>query len=126
MKKVLAFILAIVYLSSTVGATVHLHYCMDKLINWTLNNEGSKCKNCGMEKDGGCCKDVNKFVKTSIDQSTTGAIQLLQAPVIDTHIPFSNVDENYSFYLPNEYPTSHAPPIKTGSDILVRNCVFRI
>ena len=126
MKKVFALILSLVYLTSSVGATVHLHYCMDKLVNWSLNDEGNKCKKCGMEKDGNCCKDENKFVKNSLDQSTTSAIQILQAPAIDDHISLINVDENYSFSYIHEYPTSHAPPIKTGVDILVLNCVFRI
>lgn len=126
MKKVFAFILAIVYLSSTVGATIHLHYCMDKLVNWTLQEEGSKCKNCGMEKDGGCCKDENKFVKNTIDQSATGAIQLLQAPAISTHILFSTSTGNYFFTPGKEYPINHAPPSKTGVDILIHNSIFRI
>jgi len=126
MKKVFALILSLVYLTSSVGATIHLHYCMDKLINWSLRSDGNKCKNCGMEKDGKCCKDENKFVKNSLDQSTTSAIQILQAPVISDHLSFISINENYSFSSINEYPTSHAPPIRTGVDILVRNCVFRI
>ena len=126
MKKVFALILSLVYLTSSVGTTVHLHYCMDKLVNWSLNDEGNKCQKCGMEKDGNCCKDENKFVKNSLDQSTTSAIQILPAPVIDGHISLINVDEDYSFSYINEYQTSHAPPIKTVVDILVRNCVFRI
>lgn len=125
MKKLFALILAIVYLSSTVGATVHVHFCMNKLVNWSLNDDGNKCKNCGMEKDGNCCKDESKFVKNSLDQTATGAIQLLLAPTTDP-VAFMNVDENYSSYLTNEYPANHAPPIKTGIDILVRNCIFRI
>jgi hypothetical protein len=126
MKKVFALILSLVYLASSVGATVHLHYCMDKLVNWSLNDEGNKCRKCGMEKDGNCCKDENKFVKNSLDQTTTSAIQILQPPATDDHISLINVDENYSFSYINEYPTNHAPPIKTGVDILVLNCVFRI
>ena len=126
MKKVFAFILAIVYLSSVAGATVHLHFCMDKLVNWTLKDEGSKCQNCGMEKDGGCCKDESKFVKNTIDQSATGAIQLLQAPAIDTNFSFTKVADSYSFSYINDYPVSHAPPLRTGSDILLHNCIFRI
>ena len=126
MKKVFAFILAIVYLGSTVGATVHMHYCMDRLVNWTLKDEGNKCNNCGMEKSDGCCKDESKFVKNSIDQSATGAIQLLQAPAIDTHLLITIVTDNSSFSYINEYPVSHASPPKTGLDILLHNCVFRI
>ena len=126
MKKILALILSVVYLTSSVGATVHLHYCMDKLINWSFSDEGNKCKNCGMEKSGNCCKDENKFVKNSLDQSATGAIQLLQPPAIDTHISFTGVSDNCSFPSINEYPINHSPPVDDGVDIRIRNCVFRI
>jgi hypothetical protein len=79
-----------------------------------------------MEKDGGCCKDEHKFFKNSIDQNTTGAVQLLHAPAIDSHISFINIGDSYSFCYINEYPVLHVPPLKTGTDILIRNCVFRI
>jgi hypothetical protein len=126
MKKLFTFILAFIYLTSSVGATVHLHYCMDKLVNWSLNDEGGKCKTCGMEKDGGCCKDEHKFVKNSLDQSATGAIQLSQLPTIDSPISFINITDDLSFSLTKDSPASHAPPINSGFDILIRNCVFRI
>jgi hypothetical protein len=125
-KKVFALILSIVYLSSSVGATVHLHYCMDKLVNWSLNDEGSKCKNCGMEKDGNCCKDEQKFVKNNLDQGVAGAIQLFQSPAIDTHFSLINIVDNYSYSFIDEYPISHSPPNDNGIDILIYNCVFRI
>ena len=80
MKKILVSILAVFYLTSVVGATVHLHFCMDKLINWSLlKRDGDKCDKCGMKKDGGCCKDEHKFVKNNVDQNTTeSAIQFMQ------------------------------------------------
>ena len=80
MKKILVSIFAVFYLASTVGATVHLHYCMDKLINWSLmKSDGDKCDKCGMKKDGGCCKDEQKFVKNNFDQKATeSSIDALQ------------------------------------------------
>src|SRR6187431_609083 len=83
MKKILVSILAVFYLASSVGATVHLHYCMDKIIGWSLlNSSGDKCNKCGMEKDGGCCKDENKFVRNNVDQKVAeSAIQLQAAAV---------------------------------------------
>lgn len=126
MKKIFALLLAIVYLGSTVGATVHLHYCMDRLVNWTVRDEGSMCKNCGMEKGGGCCNDESKFIKNDVDQSATGAMQALQAPAIDTHVSFTHVADGYSLSYVNEYRVSHAPPLKTGIEILLHNCIFRI
>jgi len=126
MKKIFAVILSLVYLSSSIGTTVHMHYCMDKFVNWSLNAEGDKCTNCGMEKDGNCCRDESKFVKNSLDQSATGAIQLLQIPATESRISPINIAHNCSFCYVNEYPTIDVPPASSGVGILIRNCVFRI
>lgn len=128
MKKVIVFILAAFYLCSSTGATVHLHYCMGKVVSWSLEDKsGDECGKCGMEKDGGCCKDESKFVKNNLDQKTTeSAIQLLQITTFAAPIDFVNEQGFYSFSLIESYPISHAPPLKTGVDILLHNCVFRI
>src|SRR5450432_3882623 len=79
MKKVLATILAFVYLSSSMGATIHLHYCMGKLASWGLiDHESKSCAQCGMTKRSpasqcmaakmNCCKDEHKQIKTDKDQ----------------------------------------------------------
>lgn len=126
MKKILASILASLYLTSAIGATVHLHYCMDKLINWSLTkSDGDKCDKCGMEKDGGCCKDEQKFVKNSVDQKVTEssfeAIRFLPAT---SPVAGFNISE-FNSSIVDKYPVSHAPPIR-GSKIHIRNCLFRI
>ncbi|HEU5167957.1 MAG TPA: hypothetical protein VFU29_20575 [Chitinophagaceae bacterium] len=128
MKKILVSILAVFYLASSVGATVHLHYCMGKLINWSLlNNDGDKCDKCGMKKDGGCCKDENKFVKNNVDQKVAeSAIQLIQMAAVATPAPFIYTSEHYFSSLIKEYPTSHAPPRNNGVGIYILNRVFRI
>lgn len=128
MKKVIVSILAAFYLCSSAGATIHLHYCMGKLINWSLlKGDGDKCGKCGMKKDGGCCKDEHKFVKNNFDQKATeSTINLL--PLITSSVPvsFVNLAENYSFSLIEEYPLCHAPPLISAGEIYIRNCVFRI
>ena len=79
MKKVLATILAFVYLSSSMGATIHMHYCMGKLASWGLiDHESTHCAQCGMvKKTSGtqhmaakmdCCRDEHKQIKTDKDQ----------------------------------------------------------
>jgi hypothetical protein len=75
MKKFLAVILALAYMTASTGATLHMHYCMGKLADWGLGHNTSKtCDKCGMEKSGekdnGCCKDEHKFVKNNTDQKT--------------------------------------------------------
>ena len=51
MKKFITAILAVLYLGTSSGATIHMHYCMGKLADWGLGHQNSKtCGNCGMEK----------------------------------------------------------------------------
>ena len=128
MKKILVSIFAVFYLASSVGATVHLHFCMDKLINWSLlNSDGDKCDKCGMKKDGGCCKDEHKFVKNNIDQKVAeSAIQLLQMATVATQTALIYPSEHYFSSLIQEYPISHAPPRSNGVGIYILNSVFRI
>src|SRR5450755_4151392 len=80
MKKVLATILVFIYLSTSMGATIHLHYCMGKLASWGLiDHESKNCAACGMVKKTStssqcmsakmdCCKDEHKQIKTDKDQ----------------------------------------------------------
>lgn len=128
MKKILASILAILYLTSSVGATIHLHYCMDKLINWSLTkSDGDKCDKCGMEKDGGCCKDEDKVIKNDVDQTIAeSTFQSLQ--VLSTAAPFAFIttSENSFPSLIEKYPICHAPPLISAGEIYILNCVFRI
>lgn len=126
MRKIIVSILAVFYLCSSTGATVHMHYCMGKLINWSLFKDGDKCSKCGMKKDGGCCKDENKFVKNNFDQKATESINLVQLLVSPAPVLFIDIAESYASSLLETYPTSHAPPISSGLEIYIRNCVFRI
>ena len=128
MKKILVSILAVFYLTSSVGATVHLHYCMDQLISWSLSKgDGDKCDKCGMKKDGGCCKDEHKFVKNNVDQKVAEAsIQLIQMAAVATPAAFIDTPEHYFSSLLKEYSKSNAPPRNKGVRIYILNSVFRI
>lgn len=128
MKKILVSILAVYYLASSVGTTVHLHYCMDKLIDWSLlKKEGDECDKCGMEKDGGCCKDENKFVKNNVDQKVTEpAAQFIWIAAVATPVGLIYPSEHHFSSLIQEYPICHAPPRSNGVGIYLLNRVFRI
>ena len=127
MKKILVSIFAVFYLASSVGATVHLHYCMDKFIDWSLlKSGGDKCDKCGMEKDGGCCKDENKFVKNNIDQKIAeSSIQLTQMAAVASPAAFIYISEYHFSSIIQENPFGHAPP-RNGVGIYILNCVFRL
>lgn len=131
MKKFVVFILAFVYLSLSVGATVHLHFCMDKLVSSGLwHDKDDKCGKCGMEKsqekDNGCCKDEHKQVKLETEHK--GAVTYSLSELISFALP-TPVFEVPVINLPTvteQNPLSHAPPRSGDIAVYIRNCVFRI
>ncbi len=140
MKKVLATILALIYLSNSVGATVYLHYCKDKLVTWSIGHKKSdknSCPNCGMHKsttnkhcgqeNKGCCKDDQKQVKLENDQKISEASFYLAKIPVET---ISSVFPDHSFIyvssITEEYPVTHAPPQTPHAPLFVFNCIYRI
>ena len=140
MKKFLVFILAVNYLTSSIGATVHLHFCMDKLVAWGIGHTETKanaCPYCGMAKSNtdkhcgkqskGCCHDEQKQLKIEKDQKTVD-------PGFNLVKPLAQIDDHSTFDLSAiiidspilEYPTSHASPRAENVSLFLRNCVFRI
>ncbi|MBS0425003.1 MAG: hypothetical protein JST09_18895 [Bacteroidetes bacterium] len=141
MKKFLVTILALVYLTTSIGATVHFHFCMDKLVAWGLGSGKSKskaCPYCGMVKTSadkhcgkqskGCCHDEHKQVKVEKDQKVVDAGFKLERPllVIADHTLPGELSSIAVFSPSIEYPLTHAPPRTDKAPLFVRNCVFRI
>lgn len=140
MKKFLVTILALVYLSSSIGATVYRHYCMDKLVAWGLGDEKKNkksCPYCGMDKTSqdkhcveeskGCCKDEQSVVKLQNDQKISEAsFQFSQIPV--EAITPSIFDDSFEYVssITEDNPLSHAPPRTQNVSLFVLNCDFRI
>lgn len=126
MKKILFVILALVYMSTTTGAGMHLHYYMGELDEWSFGKKASGvCGNCGMDKssdsDSGCCKDEQTFVKNSTDQKMVDAGLLLWHPL--AYIPGRAAYERLLVDIPvvMEYrPVDHAPPLYGG----LAACIF--
>jgi hypothetical protein len=132
MKKFVVSILALVYISSSAGATVHMHYCMGKLADWGIGQiKSNTCGKCGMEKsigkDNGCCTDEQKFIKDNTDQKTAesafNALQLITAVIPVSFIEIPSTDFSFT---PEENHISHAPPRSNGVAVYIRNCVFLI
>lgn len=132
MKKFIAAILAIFYLSTSTGANIHMHYCMGELADWGLGHNKSKtCGNCGMEKseekDNGCCKDEHKFVKNDNDQKTTESfVTNFSLQVIDIPVECFTSSEILVSSVTEKHPVSHAPPRSSGVAVYIRNCTFLI
>lgn len=130
MKKIAVILLLIIYSSATVGATAHLHYCMDEFVGWSLfHGKDNKCGKCGMEEKGkdGCCKDEHKHFKLKTDHQKAYVAQLINLvttpALIESVIDFRlhsilNINESY--------PTCHAPPDIGNKKLHVLHCVFLI
>jgi hypothetical protein len=92
MKKLLLFIVTFAYLATSSGASIYIHECMGKAIEWNLkSNDSDKCPNCGMHKNAAndCCKDHVKVIKVPSDQqlpeaffkNLSSTIAVLPAPL---------------------------------------------
>lgn len=133
MKKTVAILLLLIYGSTTMGATVYVHYCMDEFAGWSLFNgkdkKCGKCGKCGMQEENkeGCCKDEHKQFKLKVDHQKVEVAQLftlfispgLSVPIVDfTFHSLLNITERY--------PTGHAPPDIGQEKLYVHNCVFLV
>ena len=132
MKKLIVAILALVYITTSTGAVIRVHYCMGELADWSIGVDNSKtCGKCGMqvseEKDNGCCKDKHTFVKNNSDQkfAQTG---LLIIPILTVALPVSFIKFHADDFLSirEENSVTHPPLRSRGVAVYIRNCVFLI
>ena len=132
MKKFLAAILAILYLSTTIGATIHMHYCMGRLVDWGLTHSNSStCARCGMEKKSGsfngCCKDECKQLRVDKDQKINESDIKLNGAITEiTLINFSDQSISYPLTSPVCSTNINSPPLCRHTSLNIFNCVFRI
>lgn len=129
MKKIVVILLLLIYGSATMGATIHMHYCMNELVGWSLwhGEKDNECGKCGMkEKKGGCCKDEHKQVKLKTEHqksATAQYIQFLDVPALTTPVA------DFSFEIKPAslaFPVSNAPPKIPRERLYILHCVFLI
>ena len=128
MKKLLVSIIAVLYLGTSMGATVNLHYCMGRLVNWDFSHEKHRtCDKCGMEKKGksGCCEDKYKVLQVEKDHKAGNVYQLLQPPAIEHTTLYSSFSSVLVPAISEEQPVSNGPP-RSQVPVHIRLCVFRI
>ena len=127
MKKFITAILAVLYISTSAGATVQLHYCMGKLADWGFgHNRSDTCSKCGMEKNDAkktsCCKDEHKFIKNDTDQKVVeSSFQLMQ--IAGTALLAGNPEFSllHISSVTEENPVSNSPPRNNGVAVYIFN-----
>lgn len=111
-KKAIVLLLLVLYSASSIGATIHLHYCMNQFAGWSFSSvKKEKCSKCGM-KNTGCCKDEKKQIKLSEDQQKAEFVQGFScASILVAHAPVEYFTP--SIHLLNKYTIAHihAPPL---------------
>lgn len=131
LKKFVTILLLIVYSTTSIGATVHLHFCMDKFVGWNLtHNENEKCGKCGMKEDAtkkGCCKDEHKQLKIDSDQKSSSVasfMEVFQVPILLQPLYNYNFQENKFKKVTNTY--FHPPPLLPIQKLNILYCSFLI
>jgi hypothetical protein len=131
MKKFLVLILSILYLGASTGTTLHLHYCMGKLVNGKMaHDDTARCSKCGMKKDRaakkGCCKDEHKLVKIEKDQKATESISLLDNAIALAPPSFIEWPAQALPVITTVEAVSHAPPRTGKVHTYILHCTFLI
>lgn len=127
MKKFLVTILAVIYLATSTGTTINIHYCMGKKYDLQFFNH-KKCSKCGMRiNKPGCCKTEYQLCK--IKDNHIGSENVA--------IPFIHFSIIYFFnsaLIINSVPlkpvaiinSSHSPPLYNGIPAYISHCIYRI
>jgi len=130
-RKLFITFLAVLYLGTSSGATLHYKYCMGRLVKITLSHEQTKkCHSCGMNYKGKaakkCCTDKHQQLKSEKSSSLTySQIGLGTSPALLVIPLFGLVPYNY-LPLKISHPVGQSPPLVTTLPVFLRNCTFRI
>lgn len=123
MKKFLVTILALVYLTSTVGATLRLDCCLENLVTLGLD---AHLLHDTCSKENKDCNNEHKQAKPGYAQKHTNH-PLRVAKSLPATLPAFPA---YSLYaavaLPEAYPVNHAPPQQAACPLFILHCVHRI
>ena len=130
MRKFIATILAILYLLTSTGATIHVHYCMGKLKSigfWHSNSKKDACPTCVMANKKGCCEDNHQIVK--IDEQYDVPRSTIAFYKYFLQIPYYNSINFHLEIVPSSgitYRSTNSPPGINTISLYIVNCVYRI
>lgn len=130
MKKFLFLIATFAYFTSISGATIYIHECMGKVVDWTFQaEEKDKCDNCGMHKNdvNDCCKDEIKVLKLNAEHKQSENVSPV-FKISDVLLPVAYLMVNHQLLpkIANEkYPLDNLV-FSTPYDLSILYCNFRI
>jgi len=128
-KKLLISILLAVFMISSSGLAIELHYCMGRLAEIELpGEEHDRCGLCGMKDQAGCCHDELKFYKLDDSYKHIQNDISLAQPV--KFISGSDLITDYFTTLfsfqKSAYGHFHGPPGISGKERCDLYCIYRL
>ncbi len=130
-KQFLVLILSFVYISSSTGAFVHVHYCMGEVASWGFGaNQSTVCGKCGMEEvigeTTGCCNNEQQVIKLVNDQKVSEANFHFEQHYVEAITPqLARFSSQYFPSLSERIHPTSAPPLRKVP-LFLFNCIFRI
>lgn len=127
MKKAAIAILALLYIATTSGVVVNVHYCMGAVASVTYGHKSpDSCGKCGMKERAGCCHSELKVVKLDdVHQQTVKtqqtAIAVAELPVAFFQAAVETYDSRADFGI-----SYHSPPDPRVNAVYLHTSVFRI
>jgi hypothetical protein len=129
MKKIIACLLMLLYISASGAVVLNVHYCMGEISSVEVDgfNDSDECGKCGMvETSSSCCRSEFKVVKVDNLHKATVAVNFINIPVTEVPTTVSLIDISKLISQKAEPQVAHTPPILYSPDINVLNCTFRI
>ena len=124
MKKFLVTILALVYLTSTVGATLRLDCCLENLVSITLP---ANIHADNWSKENKDCKDEHKQAKLGHEQKHhDNHIRVAKSFPATVTAGLAAYSFHAAATLNEAYPVNNAPPHQAALPLFILHCVHRI
>lgn len=129
MRRLFFAIAVVVYMLSSMGWVLDIHYCMGKVDAVHLfEKEKSSCGTCGMaaNESEGCCHDEAAFVKLIQDQKPPVTLHFNLQPAVFTLLSTSFQEILPDFFLVASSATFSTAPPGEQRPLFIRHRVFRI
>ncbi|MXV14632.1 HYC_CC_PP family protein [Hufsiella ginkgonis] len=125
-KRIAAIMVLCIYLVTSTGFAMSLHFCGKKLSKVSINQAAKSCCKALSEKEDKCCKNKKVTVRIA-DEHATGMIAKAPVPTgIDLFVlTLSCFSAQFSMHAWQAVSAAHSPPV-APVPLTIRNCVFRI
>jgi hypothetical protein len=127
MKRLGICLLAIVYVMSTAGTVVNIHYCMGHIVSVQWDQFGRKTATCGaFSEHSPCChSDARVFKIGDVHQGVSLIHDVAAAPA-PLLTAFSLCETPLLYRSGEAIKIAHGPPLPERASLCIQHCQFRI